>query len=52
MTLLFRTRRRGKVCGQTRIRPLGYRLRCLEPSGHDGEHRWTPELVDVAVSRG
>ena len=34
------------VCDQCRPRRHGYHLRCLEPAGHDGPHRWTPELLD------
>lgn len=33
------------TCDAVRGRPYGYRLRCLEPDGHHGDHRWTPELV-------
>jgi hypothetical protein len=40
------TRVVDEFCNQTRPRRYGYQLRCLEPAGHDGKHRWTPELVD------
>jgi hypothetical protein len=33
------------LCGQVRPRRFGYRLRCCLPHGHEGEHRWTPELM-------
>jgi len=33
------------ICDETRLRPHGYQLRCHELVGHDGEHRWTPELL-------
>jgi hypothetical protein len=33
------------ICDQVRARLHGYQLRCLEPDGHSGEHRWTPELL-------
>jgi hypothetical protein len=39
------------LCDETRHRPHGYQLRCHEPVGHDGEHRWTPELVQVRVEK-
>jgi hypothetical protein len=45
MRFTFATQRAAPVCGETRSRRHGYRLRCLEPPGHDGDHRWTPELV-------
>jgi hypothetical protein len=32
-------------CNETRARRHGYVLRCREPQGHDGAHRWTPELA-------
>jgi hypothetical protein len=32
-------------CNETRRRRHGYVLRCREPQGHDGAHRWTPELA-------
>jgi hypothetical protein len=48
MNLRFRTRREDSVCGPIRTRRYGYRLRCLMPHGHDGDHRWTAELVDAA----
>jgi len=34
------------LCNETRARRHGYQLRCLAPRAHDGNHRWTPELVD------
>jgi hypothetical protein len=37
-------RSRPAICNETRPRRYGYRLRCLEPAGHRGAHRWTPEL--------
>ena len=33
-----------------RRRPHGYQLRCLEPEGHDGGHRWSPELISTAAA--
>jgi hypothetical protein len=33
------------TCDETRPTRLHYQLRCLLPAGHDGEHRWTPELL-------
>jgi hypothetical protein len=33
------------ICDETRLRAHGYQLRCHEQVGHDGEHRWTPELL-------
>jgi len=35
---------RTEICNETRQRRYGYQLRCLEPAGHRGAHRWTPEL--------
>jgi len=32
-------------CNETRSTRLHYRLRCLLPEGHDGNHAWTPELL-------
>ena len=37
------------LCNAIRRRPHGYQLRCLEPDGHDGGHRWNPELVGDPV---
>ena len=34
-----------KTCDEVRSTRLHYRLRCLLTPGHDGDHRWTPELV-------
>ena len=39
----------GKTCDEVRSTRLHYRLRCLLSPGHDGDHRWTPELVPVGV---
>jgi hypothetical protein len=39
------------VCDERRPRRHGYQLRCLEPAGHDGPHRWHPELVEHASHR-
>ncbi len=36
---------RTATCDETRSTRLHYRLRCLLHPNHDGEHRWTPELV-------
>jgi hypothetical protein len=36
---------KGKTCDEVRSTRLHYRLRCLLSPGHDGDHRWTPELV-------
>jgi hypothetical protein len=33
------------TCDEVRSTRLHYRLRCLLRPEHDGEHRWTPELV-------
>ena len=35
------------TCDEVRSTRLHYRLRCLLSPGHDGDHRWTPELVPV-----
>jgi len=40
------------ICNEIRRRRYGYRLRCLEPVGHDGAHRWTPELVPADAQTG
>jgi hypothetical protein len=45
MVYAYRVQRPDEVCDETRPRRYGYQLRCLEPPGHDGPHRWTPELV-------
>ncbi len=37
------------TCNEVRSTRLHYRLRCLLHPGHDGEHRWTPELVPVGT---
>jgi hypothetical protein len=42
MIYRFRIRRPLVVCGETRARRHGYQLRCLEPTGHHGTHRWPP----------
>jgi len=34
-----------RTCDEVRSTRLHYQLRCLLYPGHDGEHRWTPELV-------
>jgi hypothetical protein len=46
MRFAFTTSRTTAVCNETRSRRHGYLLRCLEPPGHTGDHRWTPELAD------
>jgi hypothetical protein len=33
------------TCDEVRSTRLHYRLRCLLKPEHDGDHRWTPELV-------
>jgi hypothetical protein len=33
------------TCDEIHPTRFHYRLRCLLQPGHDGEHRWTPELV-------
>ena len=33
------------TCDEVRSTRLHYRLRCLLTPGHDGDHRWTPELL-------
>jgi len=40
-----------EICDEVRTRRFGYRLRCHEPDGHDGEHRWTPELLHPRTER-
>ena len=44
MRISVRAFRINDVCDERRPRRFGYRLRCLEPAGHVGPHRWTPEL--------
>ena len=39
----------ASTCDEVRPTRLHYRLRCLLTPGHDGEHRWTPELVPAGV---
>jgi hypothetical protein len=51
MRLSPRTPRPPGVCDERRPRRHGYRLRCLEPEGHQGPHLWTPELLDEPVPR-
>jgi hypothetical protein len=36
---------RSRTCDETRSTRLHYQLRCLLSAEHDGEHRWTPELL-------
>jgi hypothetical protein len=36
---------RTATCDETRSTRLHYRLRCLLHPEHEGEHRWTPELL-------
>jgi hypothetical protein len=36
---------RTVTCDEVRSTRLHYRLRCLLTPDHDGEHRWTPELL-------
>jgi hypothetical protein len=42
---------RPAVCDETRSTRLHYQLRCLLPRGHHGDHRWTPELLPLDLSR-
>ena len=42
-------RTQGKTCDEVRSTRLHYRLRCLLSPGHDGDHRWTPELVPAGA---
>jgi hypothetical protein len=35
----------SSTCDEVRSTRLHYRLRCLLHRGHEGEHRWTPELL-------
>ena len=37
------------TCDEVRSTRLHYRLRCLLTPGHDGDHRWTPELVPAGA---
>ncbi len=37
------------TCDEVRSTRLHYRLRCLLSPDHDGDHRWTPELLPVGV---
>jgi hypothetical protein len=37
-----------QTCDEVRSTRLHYRLRCLLAPGHDGDHRWTPELVPAS----
>jgi hypothetical protein len=37
----------GATCDEVRSTRLHYQLRCLLGPDHDGDHRWTPELVPV-----
>jgi hypothetical protein len=37
------------TCDEVRSTRLHYRLRCLLTPEHDGDHRWTPELVPADV---
>lgn len=36
---------RSRTCDETRSTRLHYQLRCLLTAEHDGDHRWTPELL-------
>ena len=45
MRFAFTLPRPVAECNETRTRRHGYVLRCREPRGHDGAHRWTPELA-------
>ena len=42
-------RSRPVTCDEVRSTRLHYQLRCLLHPGHDGDHRWTPELVPANV---
>ena len=46
MRLIRKLFRSTVVCDECRRRRHGYQLRCLEPAGHAGAHRWTPELLE------
>lgn len=37
------------TCDEVRSTRLHYRLRCLLTPNHDGDHRWTPELVPAGA---
>jgi hypothetical protein len=37
------------TCDETRATRLHYQLRCLLPEHHDGDHRWTPELLTAEL---
>jgi hypothetical protein len=37
------------TCDEVRSTRLHYRLRCLLTPGHEGDHRWTPELVPAGA---
>jgi hypothetical protein len=39
----------SSTCDEVRSTRLHYRLRCLLAPDHDGDHRWTPELVPAGV---
>jgi hypothetical protein len=41
--------RSRQTCDETRSTRLHYQLRCLLPDGHNGGHRWTPELLPLDV---
>ena len=36
---------RTTTCDEVRSTRLHYQLRCLLTPDHDGDHRWTPELL-------
>ncbi len=38
---------RSRTCDETRATRLHYQLRCLLAADHDGDHRWTPELLSA-----
>ena len=42
-------RSHSETCDEIRSTRLHYQLRCLLHPGHDGDHRWTPELVPLTV---
>jgi hypothetical protein len=42
-------RTRSETCDEVRSTRLHYQLRCLLHPDHDGDHRWTPELVPADV---
>ena len=39
----------ARTCDEVRSTRLHYRLRCLLTPNHDGDHRWTPELVPAGA---